>query len=334
MPNCIVHRVTVIFGGKESRFQPDLWQHSNMDISIEGLDKVYRGGRQALKGIDLRISTGMFGLLGPNGAGKTTLMRILATLLAPTAGKITVNGTDLADCGKTVRKSLGYLPQDFRAFPALTVSEFLGYAAFMCGISSSKKRRAVVESVMDTVGLTEVAGRRIKKLSGGMHRRVGIAQALLGPPDLLIVDEPTVGLDPEERIKLRAELSRIGLDCTIILSTHIVGDISSSCERMAILDEGTIVFDGSATSLISDAQGRVWEMYITQEELESAKARHRVVRTLVTNEGLRIRLVGDKPARDSVESVVPTLEDAYVLFMGDRLGLVNEQERAAAGDPS
>jgi len=301
-----------------------------MEFVIEGLTKVYPGGRKALDNIDLRISAGMFGLLGPNGAGKTTLMRILATLLEPTAGRVRVDGKDLAKCMMDVRRAIGYLPQSFGALPTLKVSEFLDYSAVMRGMLSRKQRRTAVETVMDAVGLTEVAKRRVKKLSGGMHRRVGIAQALLGPPELLIVDEPTVGLDPEERIKLRAELARIGMGRTIILSTHIVGDISSSCERMAILDEGRIVFEGLPSSLISDAQGRTWEFVVTEEELETVKSQHRVVRTVAMGQGLRIRAVGDRPQRDDVESAVPTLEDAYVLFMGDRLA--ERLEPAAAGD--
>ena len=300
-----------------------------MELVIEGLTKVYPGGRKALDSVDLRVSTGMFGLLGPNGAGKTTLMRILATLLEPTEGRVEVDGKDLGKCISDIRRAIGYLPQSFGALPTLKVREFLDYSAVMRGMLGRKQRRAAVETVMDAVGLTEVGGRRIKKLSGGMHRRVGIAQALLGPPELLIVDEPTVGLDPEERIKLRAELARISVDRTIILSTHIVGDISSSCERMAILDEGKIVFEDMPSSLISDAQGRVWEFVIGEDELDAVKSRCRVVRTVATSGGLKIRVVGDRPQRDDVESAVPTLEDAYVLFMGGRL--VENQKSAATG---
>ncbi len=313
-------------------------QSKDMEIVVEGLTKVYRRGlmrrirrrkespREALAGIDLRISTGTFGLLGPNGAGKTTLMRILAALLSPTAGQVTVDGEDLRTCGAKVRRAVGYLPQDFRAYPNLKVKEFLDYSAVIHGMLGRAQRGRAVESVMESTGLTAVRGRRIKKLSGGMHRRVGVAQALLGPPELLIVDEPTVGLDPEERIKLRAELARIGVDCTIILSTHIVGDISSSCEQMAILDEGRILFDGSPSALISEAEGRVWEFFVREEGLDAVKAEHRIVRTVATTGGLRIRAVGDRPQCDGVEGAVPTLEDAYMLFMGDKL--------AEAGEPA
>ncbi len=311
-----------------------------MDIAIEGLTKEYRRGktgrakgreepiRQALAGVDLRISTGTFGLLGPNGAGKTTLMRILATLLSPTSGQVVVDGESMPGCADKVRRAIGYLPQDFHAFPNLKVKEFLDYSAVMRGMLSRKERRMAVESVIESVGLTEVSRRRIKKLSGGMHRRVGVAQALLGPPELLIIDEPTVGLDPEERIRLRTELARISINCTIILSTHIVGDISSSCERMAILDEGRIVFQGPPSELLSEAEGHIWEFSIREEELDAAKAQHRIVRTVVSGNELKIRVVGDRPPRDGVKEVAPTLEDAYVLFMGDRLDEAGESVAA------
>ena len=298
-----------------------------MEFALEGLTKEYRRGRRARKapprkaldGVDLRIATGMFGLLGPNGAGKTTLMRILATLLSPTAGRVTVDGEDLQSCAEKVRRAIGYLPQDFHAYPNLKVREFLDYSAIMRGTLSRRQRRAAVERVMEATGLTEVRGRRIKKLSGGMHRRVGVAQALLGPPEVLIVDEPTVGLDPEERIRFRAELARIAADCTVILSTHIVGDVSGTCERMAILDAGTKVFDGRPAELLSNAEGHIWEFTVSQEELDTVKARYRVVRTVAADNLLKMRAVGERPERDGVVAVPPTLEDAYVLFMGDRL---------------
>jgi len=300
-----------------------------MEIVVEDLRKVYRGGNVALDGVNLRISKGVFGLVGPNGAGKTTLMRILATLLAPTEGRVTVDGTDLADCSPSVRRAIGYLPQDFRAFPGLKVGEFLHYSAVMQGKLEGKERRDAVETVMEVLGLTEVRTRRIKKLSGGMHRRVGVAQALLGPPELLIVDEPTVGLDPEERIKLRGELSQIGMDRTIILSTHIVGDISSSCARMAILDRGRIVFDDEPSSLMAQADGATWEFDIEDEtRIDAVKSDHHIVSTMATGDGLRMRVVGNNPPSADADRVTPTIEDAYVLFMGDRLS----NERAAAGD--
>ena len=310
-----------------------------MEIAIEGLKKTYlprRGigrkkpSREALAGIDLRISVGTFGLLGPNGAGKTTLMRILATLLSPTSGRVTIDGEDLTTCHDKVRQVLGYLPQDFHAFPNLKVKEFLHYSAIMRGMLNPKQRREAIDIVVESTGLSEVLGRRIRKLSGGMHRRVGVAQALLGPPGLLIIDEPTVGLDPEERIRLRSELARIGVDCTIVLSTHIVGDISSSCERMAILDTGRIVFDGSPSQLLAEAKGHVWEFSIPEQELDTAKTQYRIVRTVASGGELEIRVIGDKPQREHVKEVPPTLEDAYMQLMGERSP--DEEELIPAGD--
>ena len=298
-----------------------------MEIAIEGLKKTYhwrrgirrkKASREALAGIDLRISAGTFGLLGPNGAGKTTLMRILATLLSPTSGSVTIDGEDLTACSDKVRRVLGYLPQDFHGFPNLKVKEFLDYSAVMRGMLDRKQRREAVDIVIESTGLSEVRGRRLRKLSGGMHRRVGVAQALLGPPGLLIIDEPTVGLDPEERIRLRNELARIGVDCTIILSTHIVGDISSSCQDMAILDEGRIIFEGPPSKLLAEGEGHVWEFSISEQELDTAKSQYRIVRTVASGSELEIRTVGDEPQREGVKRVSPTLEDAYMLFMGER----------------
>lgn len=310
-----------------------------MDIAIEGLKKTYypkrglgkkRPLREALGGIDLNIPTGTFGLLGPNGAGKTTLMRILATLLSPTEGTIKIDGEDWSTCQEKVRSALGYLPQDFRAFPNLKVKEFLDYSAIMRGMLNKKQRREAIEIVLEATGLGEFRSRKIRKLSGGMHRRVGVAQAFLGPPGLLIIDEPTVGLDPEERIRLRNELARIGLDCTIILSTHIIGDISSSCERLAILDSGKIVFDGSPSSLLAEGEGHIWEFTMPEQELESAKSKYRIVRTVPAGGHLEIRVVGDKPQREGVKAVPPTLEDSYMLLMGERPE--GEEDLLANGD--
>jgi ABC-type multidrug transport system ATPase subunit len=298
-----------------------------MEIAIEGLTKTYNpkrgkykkdGPRDALKGVDLTIGQGTFGLLGPNGAGKTTFMRILATLLAPTSGKILVDGEDLTQNHDKVRSVLGYLPQDFHGFPNLKVKEFLHYAGVMRGMLSTKQRKEMVNVVLESTGLTEVRGRRLKKLSGGMLRRVGIAQAIMGPPGLLIIDEPTVGLDPEERIRLRTELSKIGIDCTIILSTHIVGDISSSCENIAVLDTGQIMFQGSPSQLIANAKEKVWEFTISEQEYDAVKDQYTIVRTIASPGSLQLRIVGDRPQREGAEAIPPTLEDAYMYLMKDR----------------
>lgn len=300
-----------------------------MDLQVENLTKVYgapfpglsRGrARTALNGVDLRLTSGLVGLLGPNGAGKTTLMRIMANLLSPTSGRVLVDGQDMRSCGGQFRCRVGYLPQDFRAFPTLKVREFLEYTAVMRGMSGRAARRAAVGETIEAVGLTEVASRRIGKLSGGMHRRVGIAQAMLGPPELLIADEPTVGLDPEERIRLRRELARIAQQCTVILSTHIVGDISSGCERIVVMDTGKAVFAGSPADLLQEAKDRTWEMRVREEDYDAVKSRHSIVRTVAEPGGLRIRIVGDRPVGEEVRPAAPSLEDAYVLLMGGKPG--------------
>ncbi len=216
-----------------------------MEISIKNLDKVYPGGFKALNDINLNIEEGMFGLLGPNGAGKSTLMRILVTLMRSSSGDVYIDGKEIGKYRKEIRSMVGYLPQDFRFFAQLRSWEFLDYAARLGGITSKKERQDRVEEMLTSVGLYEFRNRMANKLSGGMKRRLGIAQALIAHPSIIIVDEPTTGLDPEERIRFRNLLSDLGRsDTIIILSTHIVGDISSTCNQMALLNEGKLIYNG------------------------------------------------------------------------------------------
>ncbi len=238
-------------------------------IEITALTKTYgTGGRavHALNGIDLQIDSGMFGLLGPNGAGKTTLMRILAGIANPTGGKIRVEGHDLAgEQGKQAVKSiLGYLPQELGMYPELTAFQFVDYMAILKGMDDPHRRKARVEEVLKLVGLAEAAGRKIKGFSGGMKRRVGIAQALVNDPRLLIVDEPTSGLDPEERIRFRNLLVNLAADRAVLLSTHIVEDIGQTCRDMAVLAHGQVLFRGSPAGLIGAAGGHVWSLKPTR----------------------------------------------------------------------
>ena len=207
-----------------------------MEISIENLNKVYGNGYKALDDVNLHITPGMYGLLGPNGAGKSSLMRILVTLAKPTSGRVTIDGYDLQKNRREIRSILGYLPQDFRFFAQLRTWEFLDYSARLAGISSGKARNAAVEELLEKVGLFDVRNRMAGKLSGGMKRRLGIAQALIGDPRILIIDEPTTGLDPEERIRFRNILSDLTQkkEVIILLSTHIVGDISSTCNNQIV----------------------------------------------------------------------------------------------------
>jgi ABC-type multidrug transport system ATPase subunit len=287
-----------------------------LDIRISGLKMQYPGGKLALDGVSLDIGQGMFGLLGPNGAGKTSLIRILATLLKPTAGSIQIDGLDLDKQRKQIRKQIGYLPQEFTSFPKLTAREFLDYVARLKGIKSRKARFAMVDNVLESVGLSDARDRRADKLSGGMKRRLGIAQSLIGGPRILIIDEPTVGLDPEERVRFRNLLSDLTREEKIIvLSTHIVGDISSTCARLALLDEGKVVFTGPPGELVERTRGKVWKVDALPEEMDAVKMRYPVVSSVPSIAGYELRLVADAVPDRPASLVEPNLEDAYVYFM-------------------
>ncbi len=287
-----------------------------MEISIQNLKKVYKNGHQALNDVSLNIQNGMFGLLGPNGAGKTTLMRILVCLMEPSQGKVFVNGMELHKHRKEVRRMIGYLPQDFTMFSKLKTWEMLDYAAALAGLREHAARINAVDEMLTKVGLFDVRERLANKLSGGMKRRLGIAQALIGNPKIIVVDEPTVGLDPEERLRFRnllADLSR--QEVIIVLSTHIVGDISSTCHDMALLNEGNIIFKASPEELIDKAKGHVWEITAMQHELEQIKEQYPVITTIPAENGFEVKVVGHELKGYSGVPVTPNLEDAYVYFM-------------------
>ena len=291
-----------------------------MEIQINSLSKVYPGGHKALNDINLTLNEGMFGLLGPNGAGKSTLMRILVTMMQPSSGEVLINGKNINTQRKEVRKMLGYLPQDFRFFAKLRSWEFLDYAARLAGMSSKKQRSERVDEMLRDVGLYKVRNRMANKLSGGMKRRLGIAQALISYPSMIIVDEPTTGLDPEERIRFRNLLSDLSQqDTIIILSTHIVGDISSTCSQMALLNEGELVYDGAPDMLVSQAKGFVWQTKVSQEQYDHLKEIVPIISTIPSGTGWEIQFVGEKPADMEAEEMHPNLEHAYVHFMENKL---------------
>lgn len=291
-----------------------------MEIVIEQLNKIYPGGHRALSDINLNIREGMFGLLGPNGAGKSTLMRILVTLMQPSSGAVLVNGKDISKQRKEIRKMLGYLPQDFRFFAKLRAWEFLDYAARLAGMTSGKERLEQVDRMLNDVGLFGVRNRMANKLSGGMKRRLGIAQALISRPSIIIVDEPTTGLDPEERIRFRNLLSDLSREDTIIiLSTHIVGDISSTCNQMALLNEGELVYNGAPDRLVAKAKGFVWQAVVTEEQYHDMKEKFPVISTIPSGSGWEIQFVGDKPRDIDVQEIHPNLEHAYVHYMENKL---------------
>jgi ABC-type multidrug transport system ATPase subunit len=288
----------------------------SVKIEIRDLSMTYPNGKNALSGINLSIENGMFGLLGPNGAGKSSLIRILVTLMKPTTGQVKIDKYDLMRDRADIRKMLGYLPQDFRFFSKLKTWEFLDYAAGLAGITSKKLRQEKVDLWLERVGLFDARDRQANNLSGGMKRRLGIAQALIGEPRIIIVDEPTTGLDPEERIRFRNILSELSQqDVIILLSTHIVGDISSVCRDLALLNEGAIKFNGSPESLVDIARGHVWQIQTAGVEYDMLKEKYAVTSTIPSEEGWEIQLVGNQLDIPSAIMIEPNLEHAYVYFM-------------------
>jgi ABC-type multidrug transport system ATPase subunit len=288
-----------------------------MQIAINGLSKVYKGRVRALDGVDLAIESGMFGLLGPNGAGKTTLMRMLAGILHPTSGTIRVGEYDATtEHGRTaIKRVLGYLPQELGMYPDLSAREFLDYIAILKGLDDGKTRKRRVEELLETVGLADVAGRKLKTFSGGMKRRVGIAQALLNDPRLLIVDEPTSGLDPEERIRFRNLLSELAGDRTVLLSTHIVEDIAQTSRELAILMKGKVIFRGTTSDLVNAARGSVWIITTPGPKPEGDLT---IVSTLHLGNGVQYRVIGEPRGAQGAMPADPSLEDGYVWLMRER----------------
>ncbi len=289
-------------------------------IVVEGIRHRYPGGNLALDGVDLAIGRGLFGLLGPNGAGKSTLMRIVCTLLVPSGGRVRVLGHDVVRERAAVRRLLGYLPQEFGAWRKLRVAEVLELLARLSGLHDPRVRRARIAEILERVGLAGVADRKVKALSGGMVRRLGVAQALVHDPEVIVVDEPTVGLDPEERIRFRQMMADLGEDRVILLSTHIVADLGSSCRDIAILDEGKVVFRGSPGELLESARGRVFEAVIPVDGEARLPAGVEVISRTPDGVGLRIRAVsGEGEMPPGAEPVPePTLEEAYLAFMARR----------------
>lgn len=287
-------------------------------IMTQTLNKVYHGGVYALNNVDLTIPPGMFGLLGPNGAGKTTLIRILAGIVRPTSGTIRIGAHDGdTERGRTaVKRMLGYLPQDFGVYPDLNAREFLDYIAILKGLRDRTLRHKRIEALLEIVSLTQVANRKLKTYSGGMKRRIGIAQALLNDPALLIVDEPTAGLDPEERIRFRNLLSELGDNRTVLLSTHIVEDIAQTCQRLAVLKDGHLIFQGTTVAAMREAQGKVWIITTSGYKPEG---NFTVVATLHMGTTAQYRVVGDPSPEAAAVPAEPTLEDTYVWLMREQL---------------
>jgi ABC-type multidrug transport system ATPase subunit len=286
-------------------------------IVAEGVKQVYAGGTVALDDVNIEIGTGLFGLLGSNGAGKSTLMRIICTLLVPTSGRVTIGGLDVVTHRREVRGLFGYLPQEFGAWRLQTVKEVLDTLATLSGLYDKQTRKRRIDAVLEAVGLAQVADRKVKHLSGGMTRRLGVAQALVHEPKVLIVDEPTVGLDPEERLRFRQLMAELGRDRVIVLSTHIVADLGSGCREIALLDRGKLAFRGKPAELVALAAGRVIEVKASAgTEAELANRMEIVARRPARGEiVLRGVLREDDAPADARVAGDITLEEAYLAFM-------------------
>lgn len=283
-------------------------------IQLKNVSKFY-GSKQALDHVNLEIRSGMFGLLGRNGAGKTTLMKAITTLLTPTSGEITVCGINTGEAAK-IREMVGYLPQDFSMYGNMTVYEAMDYIGVLSRLSQ-QERKARIPLLLEKVNLKSNTRTKVKAMSGGMRRRLGIAQAILHNPKVLIVDEPTAGLDPEERIRFRNLLSEIAEERIVILSTHIVGDIEATCEHIAVMDEGKIIFNGTVTQLLEDADGHIYEGKVSRIEIEQIKKKYEVTNVLMMSTEAQIRFIAKNKEEvfTGAQLVQPNVEDAYMYLM-------------------
>ena len=280
-------------------------------LRISNLSKTYPNGVEALKNVSLDIPAGMYGLLGPNGAGKSTLMRSVATLQQPDSGTITLDGLDVVNEPAEVRKVLGYLPQDFGVYPRISAIDMMDHMAILKGFSNRKERRAVVKTLLQQTNLFDVRKKALAGFSGGMRQRFGIAQALIGDPTLIIVDEPTAGLDPEERNRFLNLLSDIGENKVVILSTHIVDDVTNLCPSMAIIANGRIVREGKPGDLIVSLSGSVWTKIVDRDQVEDHKSRHDVISSHLYAGRYRLHVLADSDPGDGFEPQEPDLEDVY-----------------------
>jgi ABC-2 type transport system ATP-binding protein len=289
-------------------------------LSILGLSKTYPNGTRALKGISLDVPPGMFGLLGRNGAGKSTLMRILATLQEPDEGSIQLGDLDVIRQKERVRETLGYLPQSFGFHPRVRAERLLDHFAVLKGLVDARSRREAVEGLLRRTNLWEVRNQRVGTFSGGMRQRLGVAIALLGNPKLIIVDEPTAGLDPEERVRFLNLLSEIGEASAVILSTHIVEDVEELCSNLAIIDRGEILLAGSPAQVIANIRGRIWRRSVLREELPALEQEHSVISTKLLAGQTIAHVYAEQAPGVGFEPVEPDLKDVYFAVMGGHRG--------------
>ena len=291
-----------------------------LELQIRGVSKTYANGVHALKDVTLTIPAGMYGLLGPNGAGKSTLMRMLATLQEPDGGTITLGGVDVIRRKDEIRQTLGYLPQEFGVYPKVSAESLLGHFAVLKGITDRRARKEVVEALLRKTNLWDVRRQKLGGYSGGMRQRFGVAVALLGDPALLIVDEPTAGLDPAERVRFLNLLSELGQNSVVLLSTHIVDDVGELCPRMAIIDQGEILLEAEPLRAVEDIQGRIWRRVISADALPALEREHAVISTKL-HAGRTVARVdcGSSPG-PGFEPVEADLEDVYFSAIAGRIG--------------
>jgi ABC-type multidrug transport system ATPase subunit len=291
-----------------------------MELQIRGVSKTYANGVHALKDVSLTIPAGMYGLLGPNGAGKSTLMRILATLQEPDEGTVRLGDIDVVRQKDEVRRTLGYLPQEFGVYPKVSAAELLEHFALLKGVASRSERKAVVEALLRQVNLWDVRKQKLGGYSGGMKQRFGVAVALLGNPKLMIVDEPTAGLDPAERERFLNLLSELGQQSVVLLSTHIVADVSELCTRMAIIDRGEILLEGEPLRAVDELRGRIWRCIMSRSELERVAREYSVISTKLLAGRTVARVYSETSPGSDFDTVEPDLEDVYFSAMSGRIG--------------
>lgn len=295
-------------------------------LTISGLSKTYANGVRALDDVSLTIGSGLYGLLGPNGAGKSTLMRTIAALQEPDSGSIALDGIDVVANPQAVRQQLGYLPQEFGVYPGVSALSLLDHIAVLKGVTNRNDRRDQVEAVLHLTNLHDVRTKAVATFSGGMKQRFGIAQALLGAPRLIIVDEPTAGLDPEERNRFHDLLSEVGETAVVLLSTHIVEDVRDLCTAMAVLAGGRVVLEGEPSRLVADLSGRIWRTNIARPDVEAHRASHAVISARFLAGKTQLRVLADACPGPDFEPVAPDLEDVY--FAGLRTMHANAESAA------
>ncbi|HWI66141.1 MAG TPA: ABC transporter ATP-binding protein [Symbiobacteriaceae bacterium] len=308
-------------------------ERETLHLRIRNISKTYANGVRALDDVSLNIPQGMFGLLGPNGAGKSTLMRMIATLQDPDQGAIELGELDVLRQKDEVRKTLGYLPQEFGVYPNVSAENLLDHFALLKGVASRGERKAVVEALLRQTNLWEVRKQKLGGYSGGMRQRFGVAVALLGDPKLLIVDEPTAGLDPAERVRFLNLLSEVGEKSVVILSTHIVEDVSELCTRMAIIDKGQILLEAEPLRAVEGLRGRIWRRVVSKEELPGLERDYAVISTKLLAGRTAVRVYSDAAPGPGFEPAEPDLEDVYFSTMTGHLGRRRREQPGPEVEP-